>query len=97
VISFQVTIDSNAPAGIYSLWTGSKNGALACLVGALVVMDNRIDERLSNILSVDEAAEGVGFDPFANIRIDNSPGREVDPPSAEGDQTTTNLLVLTLS
>lgn len=97
VISFQVTIDPDAPSGIYSLWTGSKHGALACLVGALVVTDNRIDERLSDILSTDEAAEGPVLDPFANIRIDNLFGREVDPPSAESDLTTNNLLVLTLS
>jgi hypothetical protein len=97
VISFHVTIDPKAPTGIYSLWTGSKNGALACLVGALVVSDNRIDERLSHILPTDEDADGPVLDPFANIRIDNSSGGEVDPPSAESNLTTNNLVVLTLS
>jgi hypothetical protein len=60
-------------------------------------MDNRIDEKLSQILPTDEAAEGAVLDPFANIRIDNTSGGEVDPPSAESDLTTNNLLVLTLS
>jgi hypothetical protein len=97
VVSFQVSIDPNAPPGTYSLWVGSRNGALGCLVGALVVSDG-IANAVADELSPPTVLP-IANDPTRSLllRLEHSGDEEADSIYSEVGGFATFLKVRTFS
>jgi hypothetical protein len=97
VVSFQVSVDPNTPPGTYSLWVGSRNGALGCLVGALVISEGSADAVANEFLL--PTGRPIADDPTRSLllRLENSGDEEADSTFSEMGAFNQLLIVRTFS
>jgi hypothetical protein len=97
VVSFQVSVDPNTPPGTYSLWVGSRNGALGCLVGALVISEGSADAVANEFLL--PTGRTIADDPTRSLllHLENSGDEEMDSTYSEMGAFNQLLIVRTFS